>query len=321
MKKLRIVVGLVVVMLVSGLKLQAQQLTVVAGLDSTRMLIGQQTRLFFEFTQKKGEVIIAPLFSDTIVKGLEIVEPLKSDTSTNSDGVMVVKHSYTVTSFEDTLVYIPPYPFVLGDDTVWSKSLSLKVIQPFQIDTTKQEIADIKDVMSPLFNWKALFKLLLWIFLGLALLTAGWFIWRKYFRPRVKGEVKELLPELPPYLIAIQKLDMIKHEKLWQQNRHKEFHTQVTDVVREYIENTFDVPAMEMTTDEILIHLNHLRFEQKSSWLSLQNLLQLADLVKFAKWNAGPDEHELSLMNAYLFVNQTKVEEAPELKEKQDDIS
>lgn len=321
MKKLRIVVGLVVVMLVSGLKLQAQQLTVVAGLDSTRMLIGQQTRLFFEFTQKKGEVIIAPLFSDTIVKGLEIVEPLKSDTSTNSDGVMVVKHSYTVTSFEDTLVYIPPYPFVLGDDTVWSKSLSLKVIQPFQIDTTKQEIADIKDVMSPLFNWKALFKLLLWIFLGLALLTAGWFIWRKYYRPRVKGEVKELLPELPPYLIAIQKLDMIKHEKLWQQNRHKEFHTQVTDVVREYIENTFDVPAMEMTTDEILIHLNHLRFEQKSSWLSLQQLLQLADLVKFAKWNAGPDEHELSLMNAYLFVNQTKVEEAPELKEKQDDIS
>lgn len=321
MMKLRIVLGLVVAILVSGLKLQAQQLTVRAGLDSTQMLIGQQTKLFFEFTQKKGDVIVAPIFSDTIVQGLEIVEPLKSDTSINNDGVMVVKQSYTVTSFEDTLVYIPPYPFVSGDDTVWSKSLSLKVIQPFQIDTTKQEIADIKDVMSPLFNWKALFKMLLWTLLGLALLTAAWFIWRKFYRPKVKGEVKEKLPDLPPYVIAVQKLDKIKQEKLWQQNRHKEYHTQVTDVIREYIEYTFDVPAMEMTTDEILLHLNHLRFEQKSSWLSLQQLLQLADLVKFAKWNAGPDEHELSLMNAYLFVNQTKVEEAPELKEKQDDIS
>ena len=66
---------------------------------------------------------------------------------------------------------------------------------------------------------------------------------------------------------------------------------------------------MEMTSEEILSHLNFLRFEQKSAYTSLKNILHLADLVKFAKWNALIDEHELSLNNAYLFVNQTKKEE------------
>mgnify|MGYP000938558181 FL=1 len=77
------------------------------------------------------------------------------------------------------------------------------------------------------------------------------------------------------------------------------------------------VPAMEMTSDEILTQLNSLRIEDKESYLALQQILHLADLVKFAKWNAGPDEHELSLTNAFYFVNQTKTEE----EKKEDDIS
>ena len=72
---------------------------------------------------------------------------------------------------------------------------------------------------------------------------------------------------------------------------------------------------MEMTSEEILDHLKSLRMEQKSTYLSLKQILQLADLVKFAKWNATPDEHELSLLNAYLFVNQTKIEEVVSLDE------
>lgn len=136
---------------------------------------------------------------------------------------------------------------------------------------------------------------------------------------RKKTGLLSALPEvkLPPFEIALAKLENIKNEKLWQQNRHKEYHSELTDVLREYIELNFLVPAMEMTSDEILGQLNSLRKEDKESYNALQQILQLADLVKFAKWNAGTEEHELSLTNAFYFVNQTKIEE----EKKEDDIS
>jgi hypothetical protein len=109
--------------------------------------------------------------------------------------------------------------------------------------------------------------------------------------------------------VALSELDKIKQEKPWQQGRPKEYHTELTDILREYIERVYNVNSMEMTSEEILENLRNLRFEQKNAYLGLKQILQLADLVKFAKWNATPDEHELSLSNAYLFINQTKVEE------------
>ena len=116
-------------------------------------------------------------------------------------------------------------------------------------------------------------------------------------------------------MVALNQLDKIKQEKPWQQGRSKEYHTELTDVVREYIERVFSVNSMEMTSEEILEHLRNLRMEQKTAYSGLKQILKLADLVKFAKWNATPDEHELSLTNAYLFVNQTKVEETKPLEE------
>jgi hypothetical protein len=126
---------------------------------------------------------------------------------------------------------------------------------------------------------------------------------------------------LPAHVVALNELDKIKQEKPWQQGRSKEYHTELTDIIREYIERVFNVNSMEMTSEEILEHLRILRLEQKTAYLGLTQLLRLADLVKFAKFNPTPDEHELSLSNSYLFVNETKVEEPKPLEEiKKDDI-
>ena len=122
-------------------------------------------------------------------------------------------------------------------------------------------------------------------------------------------------PEIAPHILALNELDRIKNEKLWQQGRSKEFHTQLTDVLRIYIEKVFDINSMEMTSEEILMNLKTMQNEQKSAYSGLKQILQLADLVKFAKWNALPDENELSLMNAFLFVNQTKMEEVKPLED------
>ena len=287
----------------------AQNITVTARMDSAIIWIGSQTKLTFEISQQPNQKVSTPLFSDTIVSGLEIVEPAKNDTVNSPDGHIVVNQHYTVTSFADSLLYIPPYPFVVNGDTVWTKSLSLKVVQPFEIDTTANKFTDIKPVLVPKFYWKGLIKKVLIILAILLILIALYFVIRRYIqkKPILSAPSPESL--LPPYVVAIEKLNAIKQQKLWQQNRSKEFHTELTNVVREYIERTFDIPSLEMTSDEIISHLNHLKFESSSAYKALNQILQLADLVKFAKWNPLPDEHELSLSNSFLFVEQTKIEE------------
>lgn len=244
-----------------------------------------------------------------------MVEPVKTDTVKAADGHLVITQRYVVTAFEDSLLYIPPFPFITDEDTVWSKSLSLKVVQPFQIDTASASIADIKPVMKPKFNWIGFLKIIALIILILAIIIVGYILIRRYIQNKPVFETKVDEPVIPPHIVALSRLDKIKLEKYWQQGRAKEYHTELTDTVREYIEGVFEIPCMEMTSEEILDQMTSLRMEQKSAYLGLEQILRLADLVKFAKWNATPDEHELSLMNAYLFVNQTKVEEIKSLEE------
>ena len=117
--------------------------------------------------------------------------------------------------------------------------------------------------------------------------------------------------KMPEFKQAIKELDEIKQQKLWQQGRSKEYYTLITDTLRKYIEERFGINAMEMTSGEIL-ELIRKNSEAQSVYDNLRQILQLADFVKFAKMNPLPDENDLSMMNAYLFVNQTKVEEMQE---------
>ena len=293
----------------------AQKITVNAKIDSTYIWIGNQAHLTFEVVQLPNQNVIMPIFSDTIKGGLDIVEPVKNDTSKTQDGHLLVKQHYTVTAYKDSLLYIPAFPFVLNGDTFWTKSLSLKVVQPFKIDTASHAIADIKPVMNVKIDWLGVLKIIGIILLIALLLIIAYLYLKKYLKKKPILTETEIKLLQPAHVVALNQLEKIKQEKLWQQDRHKEYHTELTDVIREYIERIFNINSMEMTSDEILDHLKMLRIEQKATYQSLQQILQLADLVKFAKWNATPDEHELSLMNAYLFVNQTKVEEIKPIEE------
>ena len=287
----------------------AQPVTVKARMDSTQIWIGDQTALTFEVVQHKGQKVKMPLFSDTIVGNLEIVEQAKSDTFNIADDKVQVNVKYIVTSFEDSLIYVPPFPYISGSDTSWSNSLSLKVIQPFVIDSTSNQLADIKPVFKPKFNWKEFAKQMMLVFLLIVLAVLLYFLVRKYVmrKPILKTETRKVI--IPPHVEALQRLDKIREEKLWQKGRMKEYHTELTETLRIYIERMFNINSMEMTSDEILTHTSFMKVDKSGAYGALRQILTLADLVKFAKWNPSPNDNEMSLMNAYLFVNQTKVEE------------
>ena len=121
-------------------------------------------------------------------------------------------------------------------------------------------------------------------------------------------------------IIDLSKIDEIKQQKLWQQGLNKEYYTLITETLRRYIVERFGINAMEMTSGEIL-DLIHKHTDTLSVYDNLKQIMELADFVKFAKWSPLPDENDLSMMNAYLFVNQTKIVEVPTQGEEEKDSS
>ncbi|MDD7528852.1 MAG: hypothetical protein PUK04_05255 [Bacteroidales bacterium] len=291
--------------------LQAQPTTVSATMDSTILLVGEQTRLTFTVAQMRGRQVCAPVFPDTIVSGLEIVERLPLDTQLADDGLLLVSQSYVLTSFDSALYFIDAQPFVDGADTLYSNPLSLKVVS-IPVDTAQHAIADIKPVYAPPFDWP-LFWLIVLITLGVVVLAViGFFVYRyvkRHAAPSAEGAEPQDLR--PAHEIALERLDVIKAEKLWQQNRAKEYHTQLTDVVRDYIARRFGICAVEQTSAEILAGIQPELSGQKTVYADLKTLLTTSDLVKFAKYKPLVSEDEKSLALAYQFVEATK-EVAPD---------
>ncbi len=280
---------------------------VTASIDSTELWVGDQARLHLQAVQDKETVVDFPVYGEELIPGIEVVARTERDTTEQADGRILVKQDLTITSFKDSLFFIEPIPFVVGEDTFLSDPLTLNVIQPFEIDTAANAITDIKPIYKAPIWWWGIIR---WILLGLGIAAAGvgvYFLVKK-LRSRATTEHAEAVAhELlrPAEEVALEKLDKIKAEKIWQQGRLKDYYTELTDVVREYIARRFEVTAEEKTSDEILRELKPLFTKQKELHKRLSDMLRLADLVKFAKWNALPDENEISLRTAYQFVQET----------------
>ena len=282
-------------------------LVVSAAIDSTTLFIGDQTDLHLRATCEAGEQVQLPILDKQLISGVEIVDRTIVDTTILSDGRVQYNQYFTLTSFEDSLFYIEPLPFVSGEDTVWSESLMLNVVQPFEIDSTDMAITDIKGIYrAPIWWW----GILRWVLLSIAIagVGVGGYYLITYLRRRT-GNINETMTPIEPLRpadeVALEKLDIIREQKIWQTGQIKEYHTQLTDVVREYIARRFDVSSTEQTSDETLRAMRPLLNNQKELYEQLRKMLTLADLVKFAKWSATPDENELSLRSAYAFVKET----------------
>ena len=284
-------------------------LIVSATLDSTTLFIGDQTDLHLRAIGEVGEQVTMPVLDKELIPGVEIVDRTIVDTLSLKDGRVQYDQYLTVTSFEDSLFYIAPLPFVSGDDTVWSDGLTLNVVQPFEMDTTDMAITDIKGVYKAPVWWWGIFR---WVLLAVLLAgvgVAGYYLITYLQRRKLEEAGNEVVTEplRPADEVALEKLDAIKEKKIWQQGQVKEYYTQLTDVVREYIARRFEVSSVEQTSDETLRDIRPLLSERKDLYDQLRKMLTLADLVKFAKWSTTPDENELSLRNAYTFVKETTI--------------
>lgn len=319
LKLIRIVV--LSIALILGGQAHAQRIKAEARVDSSRILLGDQVKLFLEVNHPRDVQVIFPEVPDTLGR-FEVLERSGIDTVALADKKLIQQiQAYTITCFDSGEYRIPPFWFKVDLeghlDSVPSNGVSIHVAS-LPIDTTKGP-TDIKMPYDAPLTLKEVTPYIL----GVILIGALLFFLIYSLRRRKNNQplfARPEKPKEPAHIIALRELDRIKESKIWQKGRVKEYYSELTDVIRTYIEDRFGIPAMEQTTADILQRFawqKGLISEKETE--SLKMLLELADLVKFAKYKPLPDDNELALVKAYFFVNDTKKEVPQALQENDDD--
>lgn len=294
---------------ISILGVQAQ-VSVDAKLDSAGIFIGQRMGIQLEVSADKGKAVELPHYDSLqhIVPGLEFVYATPVDTEYVNDGKrMILRSKYYITSFDTAIYYIPPFKVKVGSKTYESKNLAMKVFD-FEVDTTNiEKIFPNKDVMEPPFEW-AEWRLVLWLSI-IAVIIALVLI---YVAIRLKDNKPiirriKLKQKVAPHKAAMQKIESIKESKLAQSEDSKEYYTQLTDTLRQYMKERYGFNATEMTTFEIIQNLQNVNDSEAIN--ELRELFETADLVKFAKYNTLINENDRNLVSAIDYINSTKIEE------------
>ncbi len=288
---------------------QAQEFTV--KLSSPEIRIGEQVTLELECRFSAAEKqIMLPALKDTIAKFIEVVNISKVDTTFDDDITSkFFTQKITITSWDSGLHVIPPLMAVIGNDTLYSDPILLSVTT---VELAKeQDIKDIKGILEvpfSLWDWILAHQLEIGIIIGLLLLVlVGYFIYRKYATKSEAVEEVPLVPKEEADVIATRKLKELEGKKVWQSGDVKEFHSQLSFITREYVENRFEINALEQTTDEIAMLLVAHPDIEKADLQQLIQMLQLADMAKFAKQKPIGAENEQALKTSYSFVEKTKI--------------
>ena len=296
----------------SALPVSAQKVSVEAKIDSTAIFVGQQTGFHLGVTVKEGQKVQFPQFEPLqyIIPGIEVVETLPSDTQKLDDGYVRVSAHYTLTSFDDTLYYIPAVKVKVDGKEFESKSLALKVLT-VKVDTLHpNQFFGPKDVQDNPFVWEE-WSRLLW----LSAVEFILFIVALLMFMRLKSEKPivfkvRIIKRVPAHQKALNSIEEIKTKSTTLTvDDAKAYYTHLTDTLRRYMMERFGFNAMEMTSAEIISRLRQEEDQTKINELTM--LFETADLVKFAKYSVGVNENDHNLISAIDFINTTKQENAP----------
>lgn len=302
-------------------QVHAQRIKATASLDSSKILIGDQVKLFLEIDHPKNVDVTFPQVPDTINSLIEVLSRSGIDTlEADNEKFMKQIQAYTITCFDSGAYRIPPYWFKIdmdgNIDSVPSNGVTLQVFS-MEIDTTKGP-TDIKMPYDAPLTLKEVTPYILGVILiGAIIFFLLYSIKRKKNNQPIFSRPQK--PKEPAHIIALRELDRIKTEKVWQKGKTKQYYSELTDTLRTYIEDRFAIRAMEQVTDEILDSFRAQKnLLNDKNFANLSQILQLADLVKFAKYQPLPDDDNLALVNAYFFINETKKED-PKKAEKSED--
>lgn len=301
---------LLLLIMLAGLSTAAQDryAGATAKAEKNSIMIGDQVGFELTVTVPAGSRVQWPMLLDTLTRNIEIIRKSGIDTVSSGKDLFTLKQELVITSFDSGTYVIRPvlFKYTRKGDTVtyFTETVPVTIdVQTIQTDAAQ----DIKPIKPPLKAPVTFRELLPWIGLVLVILVIAALIYyylkkRKQTKPIVTSRLKTTIP---PYEAAIEALETLRLKKLWQSGKVKEYYSEMTEIVREYIEMRFPVRALEMTTGEIYAALRQTDVNATARE-KLNQVLVLADLVKFAKEQPLPLENDQSLNQCMDFVRETK---------------
>jgi len=287
------------------------QVSVEAAIDSIEMFIGEQVHVTVKATMKEGSEAIFPVFQPTqqLTPGVEVLNSTELGVKGKENGIVERSVVYTLTSFDDTLYYLPPFVVKVDGKPYESKSLALKVLG-VEVDTTRvDQFFGPKDVQDNPFLWSE-WSPLFWLSVLMLIISAlGYYLYLRFRDNKPIISSIRIVKRLLPHQKAMKEIEQIKADKMVTSENQKEYYTKLTETLRKYIEERYGFRAMEMTSSEIIERLTASQDQQALD--ELRQLFTTADLVKFAKYSTLINENDANLVSAIDFINQTKLENVP----------
>ena len=311
--------------LLGGLK--AQDVEVEGKVESTDVQVGKPFTLNLSLKVPYGWFVEWNDFTtDTLSEQLDIIKRSDVERTADADSNVIVKQQLTLMTFDTGQVQVPPIALKYArsfDDPNRLKAYTDPIdlySTTIAVDTTLAYKPIVEPIAAPV-QMKEVFPWILAVLL-LALAAFGIWYWRKHRKTKVDADGNIVRgPVIPPYDKAVGDLETLRQQKLWQSGKVKEYYSSLTDIAREYIEGQFGVNAVEMTTDDILEEIKPLHFSQET-YNKLKDTMEVADLVKFAKYSSSNLESENAMNSMTEFVNesyeqykQRKAEEEAKLAE------
>lgn len=297
----------------------AARLSVKASTDSTTMIQASKAVIKVEVSGAgNGGSMVALPEAGQEYNGIEI-SSVTTDTTAAADGTTKLVYDIAIQPFEPGTFTLPPFEFAAGSDTARSEALTLKVIE-VDLDSLT-DINPMESIVSVNRKWYDYIPdWTIWILVGIlaAIIAIAAYMLLK----RDKLVFAKKKKETPPYDLAVMRLNELQAKKLPQSGRDKEYYTELTDILRQYLEGRFGINAMEMSSTQIIYAMRH-NAETKPGSDLMKQVLEIADFVKFAKVRPLPDDNVKSFNSALKFVEDSKplppVEETEGDKKEQTD--
>lgn len=296
---------LILFLFIAGLiSLNAQPVSVEASTDTTDYLVGDYINYQLKITHDKSvEIKIPPLEKN--LGSLVFLKELPTEKFETGNEITEV-HRYILSGYDSVSINIPQIEIEYfeqnGNTPKKVKSNPVKIsIHTLDVDL-KKEIKDIKPPIKIEISW--LLYLLILVLILLALLIA-YYIYTKYFKKQSPQQITEEEIILTPYKLALKQLGELEEKKLWQQGKVKEYHSELTGIIRRYFEERYHFPAMEMTSSEIMQVINRVMDSPPVIKIT-EEFFRNADLVKFAKFIPMPSINEEMMKQAYMIIERTR---------------
>ncbi len=294
--------GFILLLIFTSLSL-AQEVKVKAFADSTSYEVGDYINFSINVTHDENIKVYAPSIKDSL-KGVDLLKVFPFEEE-KQDGKVISKFKFLLSKYDSGDVFIPALPVTYSGKGGKEKKIVLTNPVSFTVQTLAvDQRAEIKDVKEPIkipLDWKLI---LLYVLIGIAVLSGAYFIYRYYKKKRdlKLGIIPEIIKE--PHEAALDDLKLLEEKQLWQKGMIKEYHSEVTEIIRRYFEGRFKVPALELTTGEVIDNL--MKVEDASVVLEITSrFLSNADMVKFAKFIPMNDINIEMMKQAYEIVNST----------------